>query len=71
MIKKSYVYPHVELCRNCEGKGFNMVDTAPILMGKGEIVKESCTVCEGTGRVIVSRIIETTVIPFDIGALNV
>lgn len=70
-IKRRYEHPHAELCRKCGGKGFNMIDKEPILMGKGEIVKEDCTVCGGTGRVIVSRVIETTVIPFDIGALNV
>ena len=36
-------------------------------MGKGEIVKENCVVCAGTGRVIISRMIETTVIPFEAG----
>lgn len=66
-IKKRYEHPHVEVCRKYGGKGFNMIDKEPILMGKGEIVKENCVVCAGTGRVIISRMIETTVIPFEAG----
>lgn len=65
--KRRYIHPHVEICRNCGGNGFNMVDSDPILMGKGEIVRRECEVCDGSGRVIVSREVTIKVLAFGQG----
>lgn len=70
MIKRNYVHPHVEICRDCEGRGFNIKETDPLLMGKGETVREPCKLCAGTGRVIISKVVETKILPFDEKEVN-
>ncbi|MGL4518431.1 MAG: hypothetical protein ACRCUJ_01665 [Phocaeicola sp.] len=58
---KRYKHPRIALCRECKGQGF----TTYLDQMKDEVIKERCETCAGTGRVIVSGVIEVTVVPFD------
>ncbi|HLP03834.1 MAG TPA: hypothetical protein VK152_00255 [Paludibacter sp.] len=64
MTKKSYSHPTVELCRDCEGKGLKYLrhDKDPYSKLDPEVIL--CPTCNGSGRVVVSKEIITTVKPF-------
>lgn len=63
MITNRYIHPTIELCTKCQGEGIIAVYPAwDMLNQHGEAAE--CPTCEGSGRVLVSKKIEVTVVPF-------
>lgn len=58
-----YVTTYVDVCRNCKGKGTVTLSSYYSTGSSRERVTE-CTVCEGTGRVVVSKEIHIKVEPY-------
>jgi len=65
MIHKRNIHPAVELCKDCEGSGIKYTYHKYDIL-HSEPTEVTCTTCEGTGRVIVSKKIEIRVEPFKI-----
>ena len=63
MIYKRYRHPTIELCRKCDGTGVDYTYHEYDRL-RMEPTAVTCSTCEGTGRVIVSKKIEVTVEPF-------
>ena len=59
-IKSRYNHPHISLCRQCGGKGYlsNYDEYAD------ETTTEVCPLCQGSGRVLVSKTIQITINPY-------
>lgn len=52
-----YKFTYVDLCRNCAGKG--------VLVPEDRTIRPiECNVCEGAGRVIVTKLIQVIVKPY-------
>lgn len=65
MEHKRYKHATIELCRTCEGTGIDYsYHKHDILRQNPEAI--TCITCEGSGRVIVSKITVITVEPFKI-----
>lgn len=63
MIYNRYQHATIELCHDCKGEGLRaFYEPYDILQMNPEI--KTCPTCEGSGRVVVSKKIEITVIPF-------
>lgn len=59
--EKRYKHPKIALCRRCGGSGFLVkLDERE----ENEII-ETCPDCEGSGRVVVSAVMEITISPYD------
>lgn len=58
--EKKYKHPKVALCHRCGGMGFlTRLDDR----GENEVTR-TCPDCEGSGRVVVSAVMEVTVDPY-------
>lgn len=57
--ERKYKYDTIEICRNCGGSG--MVDRKGLLHVLGGFRPDVCPVCEGSGRVSVTRDVTVTV----------
>ncbi|WP_455670467.1 molecular chaperone DnaJ [Phocaeicola faecalis] len=58
--EKKYKHPKVALCRYCGGRGYLVsLDERE----ENEIIK-TCPDCQGSGRVVVSAVMEVTVAPY-------
>jgi len=60
---KRYMHPTIELCRKCGGSGVYYIFHEHDLLNQHPIATQ-CSACEGSGRVLVSKITVTTVQPF-------
>lgn len=60
MEKKRYKQPSVCLCRNCAGTGIETVYHTTDLLNEWP-VHQTCTLCGGSGRVVVSAVYVTTI----------
>lgn len=58
-----HVHPTIELCRNCDGEGTKPFYHEYDLLQMNPEIKE-CPTCEGSGRVVVSKITVIKVMPF-------
>lgn len=59
--EKKYKHPKVALCRYCGGRGYLVrLDERE----ENEIIK-TCLDCQGSGRVVVSAVMEITIKPYD------
>jgi DnaJ-class molecular chaperone len=65
MTHKRYMHPTIELCRDCEGTGIMYVYDKYDMLHQ-EPIAITCTTCESSGRVLVSKITVITVEPFKI-----
>ncbi|MDL2289949.1 hypothetical protein LJB95_00910 [Paludibacteraceae bacterium OttesenSCG-928-F17] len=65
MIKTKYHHPTIEICRKCNGTGHTHT-FAPDDYREEYPIKQSCELCLGSGRVIVSKKIETKIEAFQI-----
>ncbi|HEY5508431.1 MAG TPA: hypothetical protein VIK29_07165 [Paludibacter sp.] len=63
MEYKRYQHPTIELCKDCEGTG-TMYEYHEHDILRQEPIPVTCTTCEGSGRVLVSKITVITVKPF-------
>lgn len=66
MIKKRYQHPMIELCRDCEGTGIVYIFPEWDIFKQTEPEACTCSLCEGSGRVQVSKQIIITINPFKI-----
>lgn len=58
-----YQHPVIEICRDCKGEGQrDFYHEYDVLMMHPEFKR--CPTCEGSGRVVVSKNIEVTVVAF-------
>lgn len=64
MVTNRYMQPTIELCTKCKGEGVTWEYPDWDKLGHTEATPRTCTTCEGSGRVVVSKKIEVTVIPF-------
>lgn len=64
MKKLKRIHPTVEICRECSGVGANHVFDNEDLFQRGDTHAEICSLCNGSGRVIVSKTIEVTIEAF-------
>jgi len=58
-----YQHPTIELCKDCKSAGI-MYTYHKYDILRQEPIAKTCTTCEGSGRVVVSKKIEVTVEPF-------
>jgi DnaJ-class molecular chaperone len=58
-----YIHKHIELCTKCEGEGIRYIFAKYDLLHQ-EPIRITCEVCEGSGRVYVSKKTEITVEAF-------
>lgn len=64
MTHKRYQHKTIELCRDCAGKGY-VIYFDEYDFKEENPLKKTCTTCQGSGRVLVSKKIETTIEPFN------
>ena len=65
MIYNRFKHPVIEICTKCDGTGLGYIYQEHDVH-RMEPTEVTCTTCEGSGRVIVSKKIEVTVEPFKI-----
>lgn len=64
MEKTTYQHPVIELCRDCKGEGIKHVFPPWDKLNQTEPEVIPCPLCEGNGRVIVSKKTVITIKPF-------
>ena len=57
-------HPKLEICRDCLGEGLIYTFDKYDLLHQEPLGPYECPTCQGHGRVWVSKIITTTVVPF-------
>lgn len=64
MIKKEYGHPVIHICRKCGGTGIeNSYESNNIIHEDPR--ERKCTLCNGTGRVVVSYVKEIRIEAYD------
>lgn len=64
MITHRYQHGTVELCRKCQGHGIIYKYPEWDKLGHTEATPYTCDTCQGSGRVVVSRVTKIEVVPF-------
>lgn len=62
--KHKYKYPVISLCRQCGGRGYTEEFPVGDIFHQKEATNQICSLCQGSGRVVVSAETIYTVLPY-------